>query len=295
MDQVTEQDVSEHRDVLKGLDAQIARLTRREDELFRKMERGQSRDEAQAVFDGLAKTKAQKEKLGTLRKDEMASFERWVAQDKVRGLQPAAGADDHHLRQESDVRSLPTDVIDLGSDEEVEAPVKQEESTPASSRTARGFRSEYGRKRPYYVVSEPSSPSSQDDSPASNGFQKHPPVTDSHPTLIMNPPAGGAMELRCPYCKTNMNKSGSHLLNGVNGFSLHLNNTHKALLPPGDRFSYKQTFELCSYRAVSQGIVDALRSGKLKAYRVEKVYQKAESEKAIGWFEHCVATGGTVR
>lgn len=85
------------------------------------------------------------------------------------------------------------------------------------------------------------------------------------------------MELRCPFCKTNMNKSGSDLLDGVNGFALHLNNTHKAVRAPGDRFSHRQTFELCSYRAVSQGVVDALQSGKKRAYVVEKVYQKPGS------------------
>lgn len=63
MEKVTEQEVAEHRDVLKGLDAQIARLTRREDELFKKMERGQSRDEAHEVFDGLTKIKEQRQRV----------------------------------------------------------------------------------------------------------------------------------------------------------------------------------------------------------------------------------------
>lgn len=68
MDQVKKQEVSEHRDVLKGLDAQIARLTRREDKLFKQMERGPSRDEAQAIFDRLTKVKEQRQRVEKERK-----------------------------------------------------------------------------------------------------------------------------------------------------------------------------------------------------------------------------------
>lgn len=68
MNQTTAPRIVEHRDILKGFDAQIARLDREEDELFEKLERGQTRDEAQVVYDALTKVKGQKEKLVTLKK-----------------------------------------------------------------------------------------------------------------------------------------------------------------------------------------------------------------------------------
>lgn len=68
MDGITAQRVAEHRDILKGFDAQIVRLDREEDELFGRIIRAKGRDDAQVVFDALAKVKAQKEKLGTLKK-----------------------------------------------------------------------------------------------------------------------------------------------------------------------------------------------------------------------------------
>lgn len=46
--------VVEHRDILEGFDAQIARLDH-EDELFRRIIGARNRDEAQVVFDALAK------------------------------------------------------------------------------------------------------------------------------------------------------------------------------------------------------------------------------------------------
>lgn len=68
MDGTTAQRVAEHRDILKGFDAQITRLDREEDELFGRIIRAKDREDAQVVFDGLAKVKAEKEKLEMLKK-----------------------------------------------------------------------------------------------------------------------------------------------------------------------------------------------------------------------------------
>lgn len=68
MNQATAQRIAEHRDILKGLDAQIARLDREEDELFGRIIRAKDRDEAQVVFDALAKAKGHKDKAGILKK-----------------------------------------------------------------------------------------------------------------------------------------------------------------------------------------------------------------------------------
>lgn len=93
MDKIRNQEVAEHRDVLKGLDAQIARLTRREDDLFKKMERGQSRDEAQSIFDALTKAKEQRQRVEKERQVQLVlpdSTFRNLADDSVnrRKLQP---------------------------------------------------------------------------------------------------------------------------------------------------------------------------------------------------------------
>ncbi|RMX88038.1 hypothetical protein D0869_01919 [Hortaea werneckii] len=287
MDGNTAPRVAEHRDILKGFDAQIARLGREEDELFGKIIRAKDREGAQVVFDGLAKVKGQKEKLGTLKKEEIASFERWVSQDQVRGLPTVSRSDDDHRRRGNAVRLLPTDVIDLSFDEETEVPVKQEASSPTEGNLARDNRSSGGRQQRSSTGRSTESPFENvtallnEDSFASFRACSYPSVAQTHPTVIYHPTAEGAIELRCPYCKTNMNKDGVNFLNGVNGFCLHLNNVHKDFLAPGTRFSHKRTFELCSYRTVPQGVVDAIESGNLGAYVVEEVYQRLKSDRMV--------------
>lgn len=175
-----------------------------------------------------------------------------------------------------------TNFIDVGFDEDDEEPMKGEapasaEGNVAESTTAPGVRRLQRIRKKAPLLSGGLVPMPQRDSPTTYGARNYPPVAKTHPTLITNPPADGVVELRCPYCDTNMNKGGRDFLNGINGFCLHLNDRHKALLAPGDRFSHNRTFELCSYRAVPQGVVDAIRSGNLRAYIVKKVYQELES------------------
>lgn len=219
----------------------------------------------------------------------METFERQAAQDKGRGLQPAARSDDDHRpRQEIAVRPLPTDVIDLSFDKEPEVPVKQEASTPSGGSVPGSTTSPGGRRQQRSFTRGTDSPvesltASLNDEPFAPirfptiRFRRYPPVGPSHPTLILRPIANGAIELRCPYCETNMDKTGSKLLDGVNGFTLHLRYNHKDLLAPGETYTHKRAFELCSYRAISQNIVNAIRSGDLRAHVVEKVYQKLRS------------------
>ncbi|GAB1738737.1 hypothetical protein NU219Hw_g3532t1 [Hortaea werneckii] len=281
MEKVTDQEVAEHRDVLKRLDAQIARLTRREDELFKKMERGQSRDEAQAVFDRLTKTKEQRQRVEIERKEEAAAFEHLNSQNRLRVLQGEESAEENK-RQNVTVPSFSTDVIDLSFDEKTEAPVKREASTPtegnlAGSTTAPGGRQLRRNGKKAQLPGEGLAPMPKADSPTIYGTRNYPPVAKTHPTLITNATGEGAIELRCPYCKTNVHRSGTRFLDGVNGFSLHLNNTHKAFRPPGDRFSHKHAFELCSYRTVPQDVVDAIQGGDLRAYVVKKMYPRLGS------------------
>lgn len=213
----------------------------------------------------------------------MASFERWVSQNQVQGLQPAAGADDHRRRQESGVRPLPTGVIDLSLDEGMQVPVRQVGSTLAGRKNARSLESADSPQQQRSVAKGMDlsfghlTASPKKSFPATCFPEDFAPVAKSHPTVIEHPTAEGAMELRCPSCGTNMKKGGLDFLDGVNGFSRHLMASHKDLLAPGDCFSYRRTFELCSYRAVSQDVVDALLSGKSRAYVVEKVYQKLGS------------------
>ncbi|KAI6843196.1 hypothetical protein KC340_g1431 [Hortaea werneckii] len=278
MEKVTEQEVAEHRDVLKGLDAQIARLTRREDELFKKMERGQSRDEAHEVFDGLTKIKEQRQRVEKERQEEAAAFEHLLSQNRLAVL-PGTRSANKGKRQDGPLQPFSTDVMDLSFDEDDEEPVKRETFPPternvAKSTTASGGRQLQRIRKKAQLPGEGLVPMPKADSPTTYGARNYPPVAKTHPTLITNPTADGAVELRCPYCKTNLHKSGTRLLDGVNGFSLHLNSTHKVLRPPGDRFSHKQTFELCSYRTVPQDVVDAIQGGDLRAYVVKKMYPK---------------------
>ncbi|KAI7011888.1 hypothetical protein KC318_g5531 [Hortaea werneckii] len=281
MEKVSEQEVAEHRDVLKGLDAQIARLTRREDELFKKVERGQSRDEAQAVFDALTEAKERRQRVEKERNEEAATFEHLLSQNQLAVL-PGTRSANKGKRQDGPLQPFSTDVMDLSLDEDDEEPVKREASTRTEGNVAKSTTAPGGRQlqrigKKAQLPGEGLVPMPKADSPTTYGARNYPPVAKTHPTLITNANAEGAMELRCPYCKTNLNKSGSDLLNGVNGFSLHLNNTHKALRTPGDRFSQKQTFELCSYRRVPQDVVDAIQGGDLRAYVVKKVYPKVGS------------------
>lgn len=210
------------------------------------------------------------------------TFQRWVSQNQVRGLPTAARQDDDDpRRQNSAARPLPTDVIDLSFDEEMQVPVKQEGSTLAGRKKARSLESADGRQQ-QQSVSKATDLSFGNLTvprvfPASYVFKDYPAVAKSHPTVIEHPTGEGAMELRCPSCNTNMNKTGSNFLDGVNGFSRHLMYSHKALLAPGDCFSYRRTFELCSYRAVPQDVVDAIQGGDSRAYVVKKVYQKPSS------------------
>lgn len=211
----------------------------------------------------------------------MASFEHWVSQDQVRGLPTASRSDDDHRRRGIPVRPLPTDVIDLSVDEETKVPMKQEASSPTEGNLARDARSSGGRQQRSSTGRSTESPFENvtallnEDSFATFRACSYPSVAPTHPTVVEHPSVEGAMELRCPYCKTNTIKAGSKLLNGVAAFCLHLNDIHRALLAPGDRFSHKRTFELCSYRAVPQDVVDAIQSGDLRAYVVKKVYRKS--------------------
>ncbi|KAI7154775.1 hypothetical protein KC316_g825 [Hortaea werneckii] len=281
MDGTTAQRVAEHRYILKGFDAQIARLDRDEDELFEKIITAKDRDDAQVVFDGLAKVKAQKEKLGTLRKEETRSFERWISQNQLRALQ-RTGSTEKDKSQNVTVPPLSTDVIDLNLDEETEVLVKRGTSSPTEGNPARDGRSSV-RQQWSSVGRSTESPFENvtalpnEDSFASFRACSYPSAAQTHPTVIYHPTAEGTMELRCPYCETNMNKDGVNFLNGINGFCLHLNNVHKDSLAPGARFSHKRTFELCSYRTVPQGVVDVIESGDLGAYVVKEVYQRLGS------------------
>ncbi|KAI7502698.1 hypothetical protein KC367_g2015 [Hortaea werneckii] len=281
MDKIRNEEVAEHRDVLKGLDAQIARLTRREDDLFKKMERGQSRDEAQSIFDALTKAKEQRQRVEKEKQEEAAAFEQLLSQNQPRALQ-RTGSVKGNKRQKVALPPLSTDYSDIILDEDDEEPMKREASTAGArsapgSKTAPGGRQLQRMRRKAQLPGKGRVAMPQRDSPTIYGARKYPPVAKTHPTLITNPNTDGAVELRCPYCDTNMNKSGRDFLDGINGFCLHLNDRHKALLAPGERFSHNRTFELCNYRAVSQDVVDAIQSGNLRAYVVEEVYQELGS------------------
>lgn len=172
-------------------------------------------------------------------------------------------------------------MIDLSFDEDDEVPVKREASIPAGG-SIPGNATSPGGRQPQRSVSGRTDSSLtgtlKGGNPATYGAEKYPPVAKTHPTLIMNPIAGdGAIELRCPYCKTNMSKDGLDFLDSIVGFSSHLTLTHKSSIPPGAKFTHKRTYGLCNYRVVSQDVVDAIQSGDPRAYVVEEVYQVFES------------------
>ncbi|RMZ06037.1 hypothetical protein D0860_05681 [Hortaea werneckii] len=141
MNQTTAQRSAEHRDILKGLDAQISRLEREEDELFGRIIRAKDREDAQVVFDALAKVKGQKDKAEILKKEEMGSFERWGSQHQLQALRGTRSANmDKH--QNATLPPFSTDVIDLSFDEDDEEPVKREASVViARSRKTSSMRS----------------------------------------------------------------------------------------------------------------------------------------------------------
>lgn len=64
MDETTVRRVVEHRNILEGFDAQIARLDREEDDLFEKIILANNREDAQVVFDALTKVKERRQRLG---------------------------------------------------------------------------------------------------------------------------------------------------------------------------------------------------------------------------------------
>ncbi|KAI7279687.1 hypothetical protein KC345_g5192 [Hortaea werneckii] len=334
MDETTVRRLVEHRDILQGLDAQIARLDREEDELFGRIIRARDRDEAQVVFDALAKVKERRQRLGKERQDEAIAFGLLVSQSQ-RGVLPGARSSNDGERQD-DGPSQPssTNAIDASFDEDDEEPVKREASTPAGGSvlgSVPGSKTSPGGQQPQREMSTPSgrsflesakSPSVQQPQqeastlggasvprsttslggrqpqrsvtkgtelpllaetpkrsmPPTYGAERYPRVAKTHPTLVTNPTAGeGAIELRCPYCKTNMSKDGMVFLDSVNGFSCHLALSHKSSVPPGFKFTHKRTLELCSYCTVSQDVVDAIQKGNPRAYVVEEVYQVSES------------------
>lgn len=208
----------------------------------------------------------------------MGSFERWVSQHQLQALRETSSANvDKH--QNATLPPFSTDVIDLSFDEDDEEPVKREASPPGGGSVPGSTMSPSGRRQQQRSLTRktdsPLPETLKARTPATYAAEKYPPVAKTHPTLVMNPAAGGgAIELRCPYCKANMNKHGFDFLDSINGFSSHLRLTHQFSVPPGAIFSHSRTFELCSYRAVPQDVVDAIQRGDLRAYVVEKLYQK---------------------
>ncbi|KAI6876569.1 hypothetical protein KC338_g38 [Hortaea werneckii] len=182
MDETTVRRLVEHRDILQGFDAQIARLDREEDELFGRIIRARNRDEAQVVFDALAKVKERRQRLGKERQDEAIAFGHLVSQSQLGGLPGTRSADEGKRQEDGPSQPSPTDAID-GDDEE---PMKREGSTPDEGSVLGSTTSSGGRQPQRSATGRTCSPfpgTLKGGGPAAYGAERYPSVAKTHPTL----------------------------------------------------------------------------------------------------------------
>ncbi|KAI7160517.1 hypothetical protein KC349_g3450 [Hortaea werneckii] len=157
MDETTVRRVVEHRNILEGFDAQIARLVREEDELFEKIILANNREDAQVVFDALTQVKERRQRLGKERQDEATAFGHLVSQSQLGVLPGTRSADEANegKRRDGPLPPFSTDVIDLSFDEDGEVPVKREASTPAGGSVPGSTTSPGGRQPQRSVTGRP--------------------------------------------------------------------------------------------------------------------------------------------
>jgi hypothetical protein len=117
-------------------------------------------------------------------------------------------------------------------------------------------------------------------------------IAESHACIIFNPYGSGGIELRCDLCGGNTGvtaRDGKHdFIRGVLGMLKHFGHAHSHVLAEGEYNDSWNIINRCTYRYLSQELVQAIVNGNHDAYTIKHL---ANTEKGIGFWlgEHPIA------